>query len=273
MSLGRCLFLAGLLCTALSTSWASDRFIIVQSTTSTENSGLYEAILPAFTNKFGIEVRVVAVGTGQALKNAQNCDGDVVLVHARAAEEAFVANGYGVERFDVMVNDFVIVGPASDSADLAGAEDAGAALARVAESGEKFVSRADDSGTHKKELTLWHLAAVDPVVASGDWYIETGSGMGATLNLGVGLNAYALTDRATWVAFGNKGSHKILFEGDAAMLNQYGVIQVSPDHCPNARADDGKVFVDWLLSAEGQAAIADYTLKGQQLFFPNARSD
>jgi len=246
-------------------------FIIVQSTTSTQNSGLYDALLPRFTAEAGIEVRVVAVGTGQAIKNARNCDGDVLLVHARTAEEAFVAAGFGVARADVMYNDFVIVGPAADPAGVAGSRDAAAALAAIRSARAPFASRGDDSGTHKAELALWRAAGIDPAAESGGWYRETGSGMGATLNLATGMGAYALTDRATWITFANKGGHRIAVEGDAAMFNQYGVILVSPERCPNVKAAAGQRFIDWLLSDEGQAAIAAYRRGGQQLFFPNAR--
>lgn len=251
---------------------AQDGFIIVQSTTSTQNSGLYDALLPQFTEQSGIEVRVVAVGTGQAIKNAENCDGDVLFVHAKASEEKFVADGFGVSRSDVMYNDFIIVGPAADPAGLGESHDVETALATIAETGSKFASRADDSGTHKKELSLWQAAGVDPSGASGDWYVETGSGMGATLNTAVGMGAYAMTDRATWIAFENKGDYKIAVEGDDAMFNQYGIIPVSPEHCPNVKAEAGQSFIDWVLGGEGQAAIAAYQLNGQQLFFPNAGS-
>jgi len=249
---------------------AAGEFIIVQSTTSTQNSGLYDALLPQFTAKAGIEVRVVAVGTGQAIKNARNCDGDVLLVHARAAEEAFVAEGFGVARSDVMYNDFIIVGPPADPAGVAGSRDAAAALAAIRAAGARFASRGDDSGTHKAELALWRAAGIDPTAESGGWYRETGSGMGATLNVATGMGAYALTDRATWIAFGNKGGHRIAVEGDAAMFNQYGVILVSPERCPNVKAAAGQRFIGWILSGEGQAAIAAHRRDGQQLFFPNA---
>lgn len=248
-----------------------DNFIIVQSTTSTQNSGLFDYLLPMFTEKTGIEVRVVAVGTGQAIKNAANGDGDVLLVHAKPAEEAFVAEGNGVERFDLMYNDFVIVGPSSDPAGIAGTSDAAAALRAIAESSSAFASRGDDSGTHKAEKKLWEAAGVDPSSASGDWYSETGSGMGATLNAAAGMDAYTLTDRATWVAFENKGDLQIVTQGDAALFNQYGVILVNPEKFPSVKADQGQQFIDWLLSDEGQAAIAAYQVDGQQLFFPNAQ--
>ncbi|MGF1594480.1 MAG: substrate-binding domain-containing protein [Kiloniellaceae bacterium] len=251
---------------------AQDKFIIVQSTTSTQNSGLFDHMLPVFTEKTGIEVRVVAVGTGQAIKNAQNCDGDVLFVHAKPAEEKFVADGYGVTRFDVMYNDFVVVGPAADPAGVAGSSDVTGSLARIKEAQAPFASRGDDSGTHKAELALWQAAGIDPAAGSGAWYRETGSGMGATLNVAVGMNAYALTDRATWIAFGNKGDFKIAVEGDQRLFNQYGIILVSPEKCPSVKADLGQTFIDWVLSDDGQQAIADYKQNGQQLFFPNAKT-
>ena len=249
---------------------AQDRFIVVQSTTSTQNSGLYEHILPMFAEKTGIEVRVVAVGTGQAIRNAANGDGDVLLVHARAAEEQFVAEGYGVARFDVMHNDFVVVGPRADPAGVAGMTDAVAALAKIAQAQALFASRGDDSGTHKAELGLWKEAGVDVQAASGGWYRETGSGMGTTLNTGIGMGAYVMTDRATWLSFGNKDAHRIVVEGDPKLFNQYGIILVNPERHPNVRAELGRQFVDWVLSGKGQAAIASFTVDGQQLFFPNA---
>ena len=245
-------------------------FIVVQSTTSTRNSGLLDHLLPRFTAESGIEVRVVAVGTGQALRNARNGDADVLLVHAKSAEEAFVAAGFGVERFDLMYNDFVIVGPASDPAAVAGADDAVASLVAIARAGAAFASRGDDSGTHRKELELWSETEVDTASASGGWYRETGSGMGATLNAAVGMNAYTLTDRATWIAFGNKGGFAIHVEGDARLFNQYGVILVNPRMHPHVKAAAGRAFIDWMLGPEGQSAIASFRIGGQQPFFPNA---
>ena len=252
---------------------AGERFITLQSTTSTQNSGLFDHILPRFTETSGIAVRVIAVGTGQALKNARNGDGDVLLVHAKAAEEAFVAEGFGVERFDVMYNDFVIVGPPEDPAKLAGLRNGPKALARIAAAEAIFASRGDDSGTHKKELALWQAAEIDPSGASGRWYRETGQGMGATLNTAVGMGAYSLTDRGTWISFKNRGAHKVLVQGDTRLFNQYGVILVNPARHPRTKAADGQAFIDWLTGPEGQAAIADYKLDGQQLFFPNAKSN
>ena len=261
----------GLAASGLSASAAAqDRFIVVQSTTSTQNSGLYDHILPMFTGKTGIEVRVVAVGTGQAIRNAANGDGDVLLVHARADEEKFVADGHGVARFDLMYNDFVIVGPPSDPAQVAGMTDVIAALAKIAETGAPFVSRGDDSGTNRAELRLWKEAGIDARAASGGWYRETGSGMGATLNTGIGMGAYVMTDRATWVSFGNKAGHRVKVEGDPKLFNQYGIILVNPENHPRVKAESGQQFVDWVLSGEGQAAIASYRVGGRQLFFPNA---
>jgi len=250
---------------------AEDNSILVQSTTSTQNSGLYGYLLPLFKADSGITVNVVAVGTGQAIKNAENCDADVLLVHAKPAEEKFVADGHGVKRFDLMYNDFVIVGPASDPAGIAGGKDAAAALKTIAAKKALFASRGDDSGTHKAEKALWKAAGVDPTSGSGGWYRETGSGMGATLNAGVGMGAYVLTDRATWISFKNKGDFKIAVEGDEALFNQYGVILVNKDKCTAVKADLGQQFIDWLLSPKGQDAIGGFQVDGQQLFFPNAK--
>ncbi|MHA6326679.1 ABC transporter substrate-binding protein [Roseivivax sp. CAU 1753] len=252
------------------TALADSTAILVQSTTSTANSGLYDHLLPQFTAEHGIDVNVVAVGTGQAIRNAQNCDADVLFVHAKAAEEAFVAAGYGVSRHDVMYNDFVIVGPPEDPAGVSGLTDAKAALARIAATESLFASRGDDSGTHKKERSLWSGTQVDLTEASGTWYRETGSGMGATLNAALGMGAYAMTDRATWISFANKGDFKVLVEGDADLFNQYGIILVAPDHCPEVKSEAGQAFIDWVLSAPGQTAIAAYGIDGEQLFFPNA---
>ena len=260
-----------LLSLAIPISRAADDFIIVQSTTSTQNSGLFEHILPLFTEKTGIEVRVVAVGTGQALKNAEKGDGDVVLVHSQPDEEKFVAEGWGVKRYPVMYNDFIIVGPAADPARIAGMKQAPDALKKIATAQSLFASRADDSGTHKAELKLWQQAGVNPKASSGSWYLETGSGMGATLNTAVGKQAYALTDRGTWLAFANKDDFRVLVEGDDKLFNQYGVILVNPAKHPNVKAKEGQAFIDWLTGPEGQAAIADYKIDDQQLFFPNAR--
>ena len=265
------LIFSALLLVPAASARANDDFIIVQSTTSTQNSGLFDHILPMFTEKTGIEVRIVAVGTGQALKNAKNGDGDVVLVHSKPDEEKFVAEGWGVKRHDVMYNDFVIVGPASDPAEIAGLKEADKAFKRIAEAKAPFASRGDDSGTNKEEMRLWNVAGVDAKKASGDWYLETGSGMGATLNTAVGKQAYTLADRGTWLSFANKDNFKVLVEGDPKLFNQYGVILINPAKHPNVKANQGQTFVDWLIGKDGQTAIARYKIGGKQLFFPNAR--
>ena len=249
---------------------AQDQSIIVQSTTSTANSGLYDYLLPIFQEESGIQVNVVAVGTGQAIKNAENCDGDVLLVHAKPSEEKFVEAGYGTERTDLMYNDFVIVGPAGDPAGVGGMEDVQGALSKIAGEGALFASRGDDSGTHKKEMALWGDAGVDPTAASGGWYRETGSGMGATLNAGIGMGAYVMTDRATWISFDNKQDYAIQVQGDEDMFNQYGVIPVNSEKCPSVNVEGAQAFADWLVSDAGQAAIGTYKVADQQLFFPNA---
>jgi len=249
---------------------AAERFITVASTTSTENSGLFDTLLPAFQAKTGIEVRVVAVGTGQAIKLAQNGDADVLFVHHKPSEEKFVAEGYGVKRFDVMYNDFVIVGPKMDPAGVRGSHDAVDALQKIAAAKAIFASRGDDSGTHKKEQSLWKTAGIDVTAASGQWYRETGSGMGATLNAAAGMGAYALTDRATWISFKNKADLELVVEGDKRLFNQYGVMLVNPVKFPHIKAKDGQAFVDWLIGTDGQKTIADFHVDGQQLFFPNA---
>lgn len=251
---------------------AADKAIIVQSTTSTQNSGLLNYLLPIFEKKTGIKVNVVAVGTGQALKNARNGDGDVLLVHAKPAEEKFVQEGFGVKRHDVMFNDFVIIGPKKDPANIRGMKDAPKALAKLAEAQAPFASRGDDSGTHKKELRLWNMANVTPG-KDQPWYRETGSGMGATLNVAAGMGAYVMSDRATWIAFKNKSNLEILVEGDNRLFNQYGVILVNPEKHKNIKAREGQAFVDWLTGADGQAAIKAFKVDGKQLFFPNAEPE
>jgi len=255
---------------APATAGAVQSGIIVQSTTSTQNSGLLDYILPTFTARTGIAVHVVAVGTGQALKNARNGDGDVLLVHARASELKFVSEGWGVRRFDVMYNDFVIVGPKQDPAHIKGMTDAVAALQKIAATKSKFASRGDNSGTNKKEIWLWQQSKIDPAQSSGGWYRETGSGMGATLNAAVGMGAYTLSDRATWIAYKNKSSFQVLAQHDPKLFNQYGVILVNPAKYPQVKARQGQTFIDWLLSPAGQQLIASYKVGGKQLFFPNA---
>ena len=250
---------------------AQDRFITVASTTSTEQSGLFGHILPIFKDKTGIDVRVIAQGTGQALKTGENGDADVVFVHDKASEEKFVASGAGVKRFPVMYNDFVIVGPKPDPAGVKGSKDAAASLKKIADAKAPFASRGDDSGTHKAELRLWRLAGLDPA-SGGDWYKSTGSGMGPTLNTASSMNAYALTDRATWLSFKNRGDLEISVEGDDRLFNQYGVMLVNPDKHAHVKKADGQAFIDWLISPEGQKAIADFKIGGEQLFFPNAEA-
>ena len=252
------------------TASAAEKFIIVASTTSTKNSGLFDHILPLFEKKTGIQVRVVAVGTGQAIRLARNGDTDVLFVHHRPSEEKFVADGFGVRRFGVMYNDFVIAGPKDDPARIAGMGDAAKALEKIAGARAPFVSRGDDSGTHKKELALWRAAGVDVVQASGSWYRETGSGMGATLNTASAMQAYALADRGTWLSFKNRAGLRVLVEGDKRLFNPYGVILVNPKKHPHVKAALGREFIAWLISPEGQAAIGTFKVNGQVLFKPNA---
>lgn len=252
---------------------AQETFITVASTTSTENSGLFDHLLPIFKEKTGIEVRVIAQGTGQALETGRRGDADVVFVHAPAAEKAFVEEGAGVERFEVMYNDFVIVGPNSDPAGIRGMKGASEAFAKIAEAKATFASRGDDSGTHKAELRLWKEAGIDIEKTGGSWYRELGSGMGPTLNTAAQMPAYTLADRGTWISFENRGPLEILVEGDPKLFNQYGVILVNPKKHPHVKQEAGQAFIDWLVSDEGQQAIADYKLNGQQLFFPNASKD
>lgn len=249
---------------------AADRFITVASTTSTEQSGLFKHLLPMFQQKSGIEVRVVAVGTGQAIKMAEKGDADVLFVHHKPSEEKFVADGFSAKRLPVMYNDFVLVGPAADPAKIAGGKDTAAAFRKIAEAKAPFASRGDKSGTHLAEMAFWKEAGVDATAASGQWYRETGSGMGPTLNTAAGMNAYALADRGTWLSFTNRQELKIVVEGDPKLFNQYGVMLVAKTKHPHVKDKDGQAFVDWLVSPEGQKAIADYKIGGQQLFFPNA---
>ena len=245
-------------------------FITVASTTSTQNAGLFDHLLPLFEAETGIKVRVVAVGTGQALRLARNGDADLLLVHDKPSEEAFVAEGYGSERFDLMYNDFVVVGPAADPAGIAGTGDAAAALASIAAAKAPFVSRGDDSGTHRRERALWAAAGVDPTGASGTWYREAGQGMGATLNTATMMEAYTLADRGTWLSMRSRLDLRILVEGDARLRNQYGVTLVSPERHPHVKAEAARRFAEWLLSPAGQAAIDGFAIDGERLFIPNA---
>jgi tungstate transport system substrate-binding protein len=250
---------------------AQERFIVVASTTSTEQSGLFAHLLPAFTQKTGIQVRVVALGTGQALDTGRRGDADVVFVHDRVAEDKFVADGWGVDRRDVMYNDFVIIGPKADPAKVAGSKDLAAALKNIAAVQAPFVSRGDKSGTHAAELRYWKDAGVDLATQKGAWYRETGSGMGPSLNTASSMNAYLLADRGTWLNFKNRGELTVVVEGDQKLFNPYGVMLVNPARHPQVRKSDGEAFIDWLTSAEGQTVIAGYKIGGEQLFFPSAR--
>ena len=247
---------------------AQERFITVASTTSTEQSGLFGHLLPAFEQASGVKVRVVALGTGQALDLARRGDADVVFVHDRAAEDKFVAEGFGIERRDVMYNDFVVVGPKADPARAAG-KDVAEALRRIAAAQAPFVSRGDKSGTHAAELRYWKTAGIDLDAVKGSWYRDTGSGMGPALNTASGLSAYILADRGTWLNFKNRSELGIVIEGDTRLFNQYGVMLVNPAKHPHVKKEAGQKFVDWVISPAGQAAIAAYKIGGEQLFFPN----
>ena len=251
---------------------AQERYITVASTTSTEQSGLFRHLVPLFEKKTGIAVRVVAVGTGQALDIGRRGDADVVFVHDQPAEEKFVAEGYGVQRFAVMYNNFVLVGPRLDPARIAGGKDMVEALKRIEAAKAPFVSRGDRSGTHAAELRLWQAAGIDPVRGRGAWYRETGSGMGSTLNTAAAMGAYALSDRGTWLAFRNRDDLRLVVEGDQRLFNQYGVMLLNPARLPHVKREAGQAFIDWLVSPEGQQAIASYRIGGEQLFFPNARA-
>ena len=257
---------------------AQERFVTVASTTSTQDSGLFDHILPLFTQKTGIQVRVVAQGTGQALDTGRRGDADVVFVHAKAQEQKFVEDGFGLKRFAVMYNDFVLIGPASDPAKINGVKDIASALQAIAAKGSPFVSRGDRSGTHAAELALWKAVGIDPAKPQAgnpqsgnqNWYREIGQGMGAALNTAMAMEAFVLSDRATWLSFKNKGTLQISVEGDARLFNQYGVMLVNPAKHPHVKAQDGQAFVDWLVSPEGQAAIGQFKIDGKQLFFTNA---
>jgi tungstate transport system substrate-binding protein len=273
MELTRRTMFSGLIAALLlaGTPFASaQKFITVASTTSTEQSGLFQHILPIFQKKTGIEVRIVALGTGQALDLARRGDADVVFVHARAAEEQFVAEGNGVKRLPVMYNDFVLIGPKSDPAKIAGGKDIIEALKKVKVVSAPFVSRGDRSGTHMAEIALWKQSGIDIAAEKGAWYRDTGQGMGPALNTASSMNGYILADRATWLAFKNRGQLAILVQGDRRLFNQYGVILVNPDRHKHIKKEMGQAFVAWVISAGGQKAIADYKIGGEQLFFPNA---
>jgi tungstate transport system substrate-binding protein len=249
---------------------AAEKSIVVASTTSTQDSGLFDYLLPLFKAKTGVDVKVVAQGTGQALDTARRGDADVVFVHAKSAEERFLAEGYGVKRYPVMYNDFVLIGPRSDPAVVRGSKDILASLAAIKLKGATFISRGDRSGTNIAELDLWRLAGIDIAASKGPWYKEIGQGMGAALNTASADNAYVLTDRGTWLAFKNKGDLVIAVEGDKHLFNQYGVMLVNPQKYPTVKKELGQQFIDWLISPEGQRDIANYKINGEQLFYPNA---
>ena len=256
----------------LGTVTADESQLLLQSTTSTVNSGLLDAILPRFMEQTGVEVRVVSSGTGQALRNARNGDADLVLVHAKRDEEKFVAEGYGLERFDLMYNDFVMVGPPDDPAELQQAQSAAQAMSKIAAAGANFVSRGDESGTHRKEMHLWELTNRDlSRISQQPWYLESGTGMGATLNIAINKRAYTLADRGTWIRFGNKSDFEILFEGGEELFNPYGLILVNPKKHPHVNVVDGQALIDWLIGEEGQQWIDSYRVDGKQLFFANAK--
>lgn len=248
-------------------SHAGEQRILVQSTTSTQNSGLYDYLLPYFEAETGMKVAVVAVGTGQAIKNAMNGDADVLFVHAMQSELKFVEDGFGIRRFDVMYNDFVMIGPKNDPAKIAKTKTVDDALTALQNTKQRFISRGDDSGTHKKELRLWKAADLHP---DGEWYVETGSGMGATIRMAVEMGGYTLTDRATWIAFNGKEDYRIVLSGQTELFNQYGVIAVNPVKHPHVNMKGSDAFINWLISSHGQKLIANYRVQGQQLFFPNA---
>jgi tungstate transport system substrate-binding protein len=263
------LLLSALLCLSF-TAEAQQKFITVASTTSTEQSGLFKHLLPAFEKKTGIQVRVVALGTGQAIDLGKRGDADVAFVHDKAAEDKALAEGAFVDRHEVMYNDFIIVGPKSDPAKAKG-HDVVAGLKKISQARAPFASRGDRSGTHAAELRLWKDAGIDPQQGKGSWYRETGSGMGPTLNTASAMDAYALADRGTWLSFKNRGDLTILVEGDKRLFNQYGVMLVNPEKHANVKKADGMAFINWLVSPEGQKTIADYKIGGEQLFFPNAK--
>jgi len=245
----------------------SNNFIVIQSTTSTRDSGFYEYLLPKFEKKFGFSVRVVAVGTGQAIRNAKNCDGDLLFVHHKASEEKFVSEGFGLYRKEIMYNDFVIVGPKDDPIEIRSSKSISDALQRVFSYKHNFISRGDDSGTHKKEVELWEISNLLPNPKLNRWYFDVGQGMGATLNIAVQKNAYTITDRASWVNFKNKSDHEIMVENEPKLYNYYGIIPVNPYKCPKVKSMLSKKFVEWLVSTEGKKHIENFKLNGQQLFF------
>jgi len=252
-------------------SLANEKNVLwLQSTTSARDSGLYSFILPKFEEKYNIKVYVVAVGTGQALQNAKNCDGDILIVHATNLERKFINDGYGIIRSNLMYNDFVIVGPSKNPANININDKISIVFNKIYKNSIKFISRGDSSGTHLAEMKLWDMAHINPSPYSGKWYLNSGQGMGSTLNIAVGLNAYTFTDRATWLRFKNKQSHKILFEGDPELYNQYGIVKINPKHCKNRNHSLANNFYDWVLSTEGQELIGSFRIDGEKVFIPNS---
>lgn len=251
-------------------AYSKNDFITIQSTTSTVNSGLYDHILPIFINKHNINVKVVSVGTGQAIKNASRCDADILIVHSKKDEEEFVSNGYGEKRFDLMYNDFVIIGPSKNKVGISSSDDLKKVLKKIKDSKVKFVSRGDNSGTHKKEKELWQQISVEDSFFNQKNYIEVGQGMGSTLNIAIEVDGYVLSDRATWINFKNKKNHEIIFEDDKNLFNQYGIIKISKDNCPNTKNKLASIFLNWIVSKDGQDSITSFRIENKQLFFPNA---
>ena len=251
-------------------AYSKNDFITIQSTTSTVNSGLYDHILPIFINKHNINVKVVSVGTGQAIKNASRCDADILIVHSKKDEEEFVSNGYGEKRFDLMYNDFVIIGPSKNKVGISSSDDLKQVLKKIKDSKVKFVSRGDNSGTHKKEKELWQQISVEKSFFNEKNYIEVGQGMGSTLNIAIEVDGYVLSDRATWINFKNKKNHEIIFEDDKNLFNQYGIIKISKDNCPNTKNKLASIFLNWIVSKDGQDSITSFSIENKQLFFPNA---
>lgn len=258
-------------CLAFPSAMAESEFLTIASTTSTDHSGLYDYLLPIYEKKSGVSFRVVAVGTGQAIRNAMRGDADLLIVHHRESEDRFVAEGYGLQRDDLMYNEFMLIGPREDPAKVVEVDDIAEAFRRISRSGVTFISRGDDSGTHKRELELWAKAGVQVRPASGDWYWEAGAGMGPTLNTAAARNAYVLSDGATWAAFGNRQDLVVVYQDDPLLHNQYGLIVVNPDRHPHVKGKQAREFAKWLLSEEGQQAIAAFEINGKRVFSPNAK--
>ena len=250
-------------------SFSGEKSLWIQSTTSTRDSGLYNFILPVFEKKFNIKAYVIAVGTGQALQNAKNCDGDVLIVHSKELELKFISDGYGVKRNNLMYNDFVVIGPFKNPAKIELDDDIAVVFNKIAKTRSIFVSRGDNSGTHLAEMNIWNIASFDPLPFNGKWYLNTGQGMGPTLNIAIGINSYSLTDRSTWLRYKNKLNHVILYEDDPSLLNQYGIVTINKNHCDSINHESAQIFTDWILSQEGQDLIGSFIFNGSQLFVPN----